>query len=276
MTTTRPVAVVTGASRGAGRGIARALGAAGWRVYLTGRSIGDDDAQALTALGGEGVAAPLDHRDDAAVAQLFARIAADDGVLHLLVNNAAAISEKLTDPAPFWEKPLELADVLDIGLRSAYVASWHAAPLLVKAERALIAFTSSPGSVCYMHGPAYGAQKAGLDKMAADMAVDFAGTPVATVSIWMGILLTDRMRRAFGDNAEALAGFAAHAETPQFTGRLIDALYRDPKLSELSGHTVIAAELAARYGITDEGGRRPPSHRDALGAPREPSSVVIR
>ena len=276
MTTRRPVAVVTGASRGAGRGIARALGAAGWRVYLTGRSIGDDDAQALTALGGEGVAAPLDHRDDAAVAQLFARIAADDGVLHLLVNNAAAISEKLTDPAPFWEKPLELADVLDIGLRSAYVASWHAAPLLVKAERALIAFTSSPGSVCYMHGPAYGAQKAGVDKMAADMAVDFAGTPVATVSIWMGILLTDRMRRAFGDNAEALAGFAAHAETPQFTGRLIDALYRDPKLSELSGHTVIAAELAARYGITDEGGRRPPSHRDALGAPREPSSVVVR
>lgn len=276
MTTRRPVAVVTGASRGAGRGIARALGAAGWRVYLTGRSIGDDDAQALTGLGGEGVAAPLDHRDDAAVAQLFARIAADDGVLHLLVNNAAAISEKLTDPAPFWEKPLELADVLDIGLRSAYVASWHAAPLLVKAERGLIAFTSSPGSVCYMHGPAYGAQKAGLDKMAADMAVDFAGTPVATVSIWMGILLTDRMRRAFGDNAEALAGFAAHAETPQFTGRLIDALYRDPKLSELSGHTVIAAELAARYGITDEGGRRPPSHRDALGAPREPSSVVVR
>lgn len=276
MTTTRPVAVVTGASRGAGRGIARALGAAGWRVYLTGRSIGDDDAQALTALGGEGIAAPLDHRDDSAVAQLFARIADEDGVLHLLVNNAATISEKLTDPASFWEKPLDLADVLDVGLRSAYVASWHAAPLLVKAERGLIAFTSSPGAVCYMHGPAYGAQKAGVDKMAADMAVDFAGTPVATVSIWMGILLTDRMRSAFGDNTEALAGFAAHAETPQFTGRLIDALYRDPELSELSGHTVIAAELAARYGITDEGGRRPPSHRDALGAPREPSSVVIR
>ena len=276
MTMRRPVAVVTGASRGAGRGIAGALGAAGWRVYLTGRSIGEDDAQALTAMGGEGIAAPLDHRDDAAVARLFARIADDDGMLHLLVNNAAAISEKLTDPAPFWEKPLELADVLDVGLRSAYVASWYAARLLVKAERGLIAFTSSPGSVCYMHGPAYGAQKAGVDKMAADMAVDFAGTPVATVSIWMGILLTDRMRRAFGDNAEALAGFAAHAETPQFTGRLIDALYRDPKLSELSGHTVIAAELAARYGITDEGGRRPPSHRDALGAPREPSSVVVR
>lgn len=276
MTTTRPVAVVTGASRGAGRGIAQALGAAGWRVYLTGRSVCDDDARALSDVGGEGVAAPLDHRDDAAVARLFARIAADDGALHLLVNNAAVISEKLTDPAPFWDKPLELADVLDVGLRSAYVASWHAAPLLLRAERGLIAFTSSPGSVCYMHGPAYGAQKAGVDKMAADMAVDFAGTGVATVSIWMGILLTERMRRAFDGRPEALAGFAERAETPGFTGRLIDALYRDPRVAELSGHTVIAAELAQRYGITDEGGRRPPSHRDWLGAPREPSTVVIR
>ena len=276
MTTTRPVAVVTGASRGAGRGIAQALGAAGWRVYLTGRSISDDDARAVSDLGGEGVAVPLDHRDDAAVAQLFARVAADDGVLHLLVNNAAVISEKLTDPAPFWDKPLELADVLDVGLRSAYVASWHAAPLLLRAERGLIAFTSSPGSVCYMHGPAYGAQKAGVDKMAADMAVDFAGTGVATVSIWMGILLTERMRRACDGRPEALAAFAERAETPGFTGRLIDALFRDPLLGEMSGHTVIAAELAQRYGITDEGGRRPPSHRDWLGAPREPSTVVVR
>jgi NAD(P)-dependent dehydrogenase (short-subunit alcohol dehydrogenase family) len=276
MTTTRQIAVVTGASRGAGRGIAQALGAAGWRVYLTGRSIGEDDAQAISAAGGEGVAVRVDHRDDVAVAQLFDRIAAEEGLLHLLVNNAAAISERLTDLASFWEKPLELVDVLDVGLRSAYVASWHAAPLLLQADRGLIAFTSSPGSVCYMHGPAYGAQKAGIDKMAADMAVDFTGTSVATVSIWMGILLTDRMRRASGDNTDALAGFAEHAETPQFTGRLIDALYRDPKLAELSGHTVIAAELATRYGITDEGGRRPPSHREALGAPREPSTAIVR
>ena len=127
-----------------------------------------------------------------------------------------------------------------------------------------------------MHGPAYGGQKAGVDKMAADMAVDFAGTPVSTVSIWMGVLLTERLRRAFGDNAEALAAFTEHAETPQFTGRLIDALYRDPDLPDLSGHTLIGAELAARYSITDAGGRRPPSHREALGSPREPSTVVIR
>jgi NAD(P)-dependent dehydrogenase (short-subunit alcohol dehydrogenase family) len=276
MTSHQPVAVVTGASRGAGRGIARALGAAGWRVYLTGRTVGPDDAAAVTTAGGEGIAVAVDHADDAAVADLFARVEAEAGQLNLLVNNAAAISDALTGPAPFWEKPLALGDVIDVGLRSAYVASWHAAPLLLRAERGLIAFTSSPGSVCYMHGPAYGAQKAGVDKLAADMAVDFTGTPVCTVSIWMGILLTERMRRAFDGRPDALAGFAEHAETPEFTGRLIDALYRDPDLPNLSGRTVIGAEIAERYGITDEGGRRPPSHRDALGAPREPSDVVVR
>ena len=276
MTTRRPVAVVTGASRGAGRGIAEALGAAGWRVYLTGRTISDDDARSVTALGGEGIAVPVDHSDDSSVAALFTRIADENDALDLLVNNAAAISDKLTDPKPFWDKPLELSDVLDVGLRSAYVASWYAAPLLLRADHGLIVFTSSPGSVCYMHGAAYGAQKAGVDKMAADMAVDFGGTAVSTVSIWMGILLTERMRRAFGDNAEALASFAEHAETPEFTGRLIDALHRDPDVAALTGHTVIGAELAERYGITDEGGRRPPSPRDVLGAPREPRSVVVR
>ena len=262
------VAVVTGASRGAGRGIAAALVADGWQVYLTGRTVSDP--------GDGGIAVAVDHRDDDAVAALFERIDDEHGGLDLLVNNAAAIHDELVSPKPFWEKPLELVDVLDVGLRSAYVASWHAAPLLVRRGRGLIAFTSSPGSVCYMHGPAYGAQKAGVDKMAADMAVDFRETGVATVSIWMGILLTERFRSAFDGNPEALAQTAKHAETPEFTGHLINVLYRDPDLAELSGHTVIGAEIAQRYGITDEDGRQPPSHRDMMGSPREPSSVVVR
>lgn len=230
----------------------------------------------MSEAGGEGIAVALDHADDGAVADLFARVEADNGTLDLLVNNAAAISDQLTDPAPFWRKPRELADVLEVGLRSAYVASWYAAPLLLGAQRGLIVFTSSPGSACYMHGPAYGAQKAGVDKMAADMAVDFAGTAVSVVSIWMGILLTERMRAAFDGRPAALAAFAEHAETPHFTGRLVDALFRDPELRDLNGHTVIGAELADRYGITDDGGRRPPSHRAALGSPRPPSDVVVR
>jgi NAD(P)-dependent dehydrogenase (short-subunit alcohol dehydrogenase family) len=263
-----PVAVVTGASRGAGRGIATALLAAGWRVYLTGRTVVD--------AGDGGIAVQLDHRDDDQVAALFGRIADECGTLHLLVNNAAAVHDELTGPKPFWEKTIELADVLDVGLRSAYVASWHAAPLMVASGRGLIAFTSSPGSVCYMHGPAYGAQKAGIDKLAADMAVDFAGTGVATASVWMGILLTEKFRSAFAGHPEALARTAVHAETPEFVGRVIDALYRDSALAELTGQTLIAAELAERYGITDEDGRQPPSHRTMLGAPRVPSTVVVR
>jgi NAD(P)-dependent dehydrogenase (short-subunit alcohol dehydrogenase family) len=261
------VAVVTGASRGAGRGIAAALSARGWRVYATGRTISDAPPG--------GVAVRVDHRDDDAVAALFERVQADEDRLDLLVNNAAVISDELVSPKPFWEKPLALADVLDVGLRSSYVASWYAAPLLVARERGLIAFTSSPGSVCYMHGPAYGAQKAGVDKMVADMAVDFGDTGVATVSIWMGILLTEKLVDAFAGNPKALAKTAEHAETPEFTGYLIDALYGDPDLAELSGHTLIGAELAERYGVTDEEGRRPPSHRH-LGVPREPSTVVVR
>jgi NAD(P)-dependent dehydrogenase (short-subunit alcohol dehydrogenase family) len=264
----QPVAVVTGASRGAGRGIAAALRTSGWRVYLTGRTVTDP--------GDGGIAVRLDHRDDDAVGALFERVMRECGRLDLLVNNAAAVHDELTKPKPFWEKPLDLADILDVGLRSAYVASWYAAPLMVARGRGLIAFTSSPGSVCYMHGPAYGAQKAGVDKLAADMAVDFDGTGVCTVSIWMGILLTEKFRRAFDGHPEAYAETARHAETPQFTGRVIDALHSDPALTELSGHTLIGAELARRYDIADEGGRRPPSHRDALGAPRTPSAVVVR
>lgn len=126
-----------------------------------------------------------------------------------------------------------------------------------------------------MYGPAYGAQKAGVDKLAADMAVDLAGTGVVAVSIWMGILLTEKFRSAFRD-PDALARMAEHAETPEFTGRVIDALYHDPRVGEFNGHTLVGAEVAASYGITDEGGRTPPSHREMLGAPRTPSTVVVR
>ncbi|ANE81039.1 short-chain dehydrogenase [Mycobacterium adipatum] len=277
MSASRRVAVVTGASRGAGRGIAAALGAHGWLVYVTGRSIAEaDTVDLVNAAGGVGVAVPVDHGDDDAVARLFARVRDEHGGLDLLVNNAAVIHDELTGARPFWEKPVGLGDVLDVGLRSAYVASWHAAPLLTARPRGLIVFTSSPGSVCYMHGPAYGAQKAGIDKMAADMAVDFGGTTVTCVSIWMGILLTERLRSAFAGKPDALVATAEHAETPEFTGHLIDALFADPELTALSGHSLIGAELGLRYGITDEGGRRPPSHREMLGSPREPSAVVIR
>jgi NAD(P)-dependent dehydrogenase (short-subunit alcohol dehydrogenase family) len=148
--------------------------------------------------------------------------------------------------------------------------------MMVQQGRGLIAFTSSFGSVCYMHGPAYGAQKAGVDKFAADMGVDFQGTGVAAVSLWMGPLLTERSRKSLAERPEQYEAFMANAETPEFNGRLIHALYEDPNLHALNGQTLIGAELAERYGITEAEGRRPPSYRDMLGAPRIPHPAIVR
>jgi NAD(P)-dependent dehydrogenase (short-subunit alcohol dehydrogenase family) len=284
------VALVTGASRGAGKGIALALGAAGMTVYVTGRSITRslgrlkdvplpgtivETAAEITALGGTGIALACDHRDDAAVEAVLARVAEESGTLDILVNNAASIHDALIDPGGFWEKPLELADILDVGLRSAYVASYFAAPLMVRAGRGLITFVSSFGSSCYMHGPAYGAQKAGVDKFAADMAVDLAPYAVATASLWLGPQLTERTAAAARSRPEQYAAFLGQAETPQFNGRIIHALASDPELMSLSGQALISAEVAHRYGITEEGGREPPSYREMLGEPRQPHPAKV-
>ena len=283
-----PVAVVTGASRGAGRGIAVALGRKGYTVYVTGRSETDQDsdlpgtihatAREVEAAGGTAFAVRVDHADDAAVAALFAQVADEQrGQLDLLVNNVAAVKNELTDPGDFWEKPLHLVDILDVGLRSQYVASYHAAPLMVAAGRGLIAFTSSFGASCYMHGAAYGAQKAGVDKMAADMAVDLRDHGVAAVSIWMGPLLTERAERTFAAAPDdAYRQFAETAETPEYPGLVIAALAESPELPSLSGQTLIAAEIGQRLGVVDTNGKTPPSYRDMLGAPREVHPAVIR
>ncbi|MGH8335079.1 MAG: SDR family NAD(P)-dependent oxidoreductase [Pseudomonas fluorescens] len=287
----KQVAVVTGASRGVGQGIALALGAAGMTVFVTGRAPEQggsnlyghalrgslkDTADAITAAGGQGIAVVCDHADDAQVQALFARVEKECGQLDLLVNNAAFIHDQLIEPGPFWEKPLDLVRILDVGLRSAYIASYHAAPLLLRSGRGLICFTSSFGAGCYMHGPAYGAQKAGCDKLAADMAIDFEGRGVAALSLWLGPQLTERTRIAGEQHGEQYKAFLADAETPQFNGRVIHALLNDPKLITFSGQTLITAEIAAGYGISEAGGRQPPSHRTMLGAPRQqhPARVI--
>lgn len=282
----KKVAVVTGSSRGAGKGIALALGSHGYRVYVTGRTQQPDGAPLpgtiyetaaeVTRAGGEGIAVRVDHSVDADVEALFQQVSEQSGRLDILVNNATFLHDKLTSPEPFWQKPLDLVDILDVGLRSGYVASWYAAPLMTAAGRGLIVFTSSFGSACYMHGPAYGAQKAGVDKFAADMAVDLRDHSVSAVSIWMGPLLTERSRRAMEQFPEQYAEFMKGAETPLFTGHLIAALYEDPALAELSGQTLIGAELAQRYGISDAEGREPVSYRQMLGEPRIPHPAIVR
>jgi NAD(P)-dependent dehydrogenase (short-subunit alcohol dehydrogenase family) len=269
------VVVVTGASRGAGKGIALALGATGATVYVTGRTRNEGDAPlpgtvqataaAVTAAGGKGIPVYCDHADDARVRQLFEQVADEQGRLDILVNNATSLHEALTRSGPFWEKPLALTELWEVGMRSYYTAAWYAAPLLLANGEGLIVNTSSFGGRIYMHGPAYGAGKAAVDKMAHDMAIDFRPYGVAVVSIWMGLLLTERTLRVFAAEPDKYAALAATAETPEFTGRVIDALARDSRLMDKSGRVLIGAELGQEYGLTDTNGRIPPSHRAFFG-----------
>jgi NAD(P)-dependent dehydrogenase (short-subunit alcohol dehydrogenase family) len=282
-----PVAVVTGASRGAGRGIAIALGSHGCTVYVTGRSekAGDsplagtihETAAAVTAAGGTGVAVRVDHAHDEEVKHLFDQVRRAHGRLDILVNNACLIRDAMMTPVNFWEKPLEVVDMLDVGLRSSYVASYYAAPLMVAHARGLMIFTSASGAVHYVFDPAYGAHKAGMDKLAADMAVDLKPFGVASLSIWMGPLLTERLKLIIASEPQKFGALGDTAETPEFTGHIVWALYNDPELMQLTGQTVIGAELALRYGIRDTNGRQPPSYRTTHGvAPRVQYPNIIR
>ena len=279
------IILVTGASRGAGKGIALALGARGDIVYVTGRSRREGDAPLpgtidqtaaeVTERGGKGIAVACDHNDAAQIRALFEQIEREHGRLDILVNNATTLHDDLIKPGPFWEKSLDLVDILDVGLRSAYIAAYYAAPLLLANKRGLVVNTSSFGARCYMHGPAYGAQKAGLDKMASDMAHDFKPHNVAAVSIWMGMLRTERTERVIAAEPEKYGALAGMMETPQLTGLVIDALYNDADLLGKTGRTLVGAEEAQHYGIQDINGTQPPSHRPMLGDPIVWSSAVV-
>jgi len=272
------VAVVTGASRGIGKGIALELGAAGSTVYATGRSATDgrlpgsvnSTAEQITELGGEGVGVVCDHTDDAAVTALFERVSSERGRLDVLVNNvynSPAAARWLGKP--FWEVPAKAWDeTFMIGVRSQYVASSLAAPMLLE-NGGLIVNVSSPGSIRYMHNVVYGVGKAAVDRMTRDMAHELEGRGVAVVSIWPGIVNTELLqmipagpdgRRVLtlpGEGEYDLAG----AETPRFSGRAVAALAADAKRERWSGESVYVADLADHYGFTDLDGRvpRPPA-----------------
>mgnify|MGYP000022796183 FL=1 len=279
------VVLVTGASRGAGKGIALAFGGMGDIVYVTGRSKVEGDAplpgtvyatvDEINKRGGTGIAVICDHGDDQQVEALFAQIEKEQGRLDVLVNNAISLHDELVMPGPFWEKSIDLVNLLDVGLRSSYIAAYHAAKIMASQKSGLIVNTSSPGAACYMHGPAYGAQKAGGDKMVWDMAHDLRPFNVATVAIWMGVLKTERLQMVMEADPEKYGAFFESAETPEFTGRVIDALQRDADLMEKSGQAFIGAELGLNYQVTDIDGSQPHSHRDMLGGPIQFNPAIV-
>lgn len=254
------VAVVTGASRGIGKGIAMALGDAGATVYVTGRTTAagqaklpgtiGETAEAVTKRGGRGIAVACDHSDDTQIKRLFERVADEQqGQLDVLVNNVYKIPDPPAWGGGFWEHPVSIwDDQVGIGLRAHYVASVYGAPMMVRARRGLIANISSPAGGMYIFSASYGVGKAGVDRLAKDMAHELKPHNVAAVSLWPGAVKTEFVIEAAKSGNMDLT----NAESPLFTGKAVTALASDPNVMEKSGRVWIVADLAREYGFKDE------------------------
>lgn len=272
------VAVVTGASRGMGKGIALALAEQGATVYVTGRTVASgtcplpgtvgETAREVDRRGGRGIAVQVDHAHDDQVAMLFGRVQREQGRLDILVNNAIAIPAELTQPGSFWEKPISNWEMIDVGLRSNFVAAWHAARIMVPQKSGLIVAISGYVGVTYTYSVVFGTCKSATDRMARDMAIELKPHQVASLSLWQGFTYTERARenlRMVSDMSSQLN--SAVGSSVEFPGRIIAALAGDPEVMKRSGGTFIAAELAEEFGIADIDGRAIPSLRAQRGAP---------
>ena len=258
------VALVTGASRGIGRGIAQELASRGACVYATGRTLEAGVAplpgtlpatvEEICAEGGEAIAVPCDHRDDAAVARLFEQIRGERGRLDILVNNAFLLPEDLDPKAPFWQTPLSnWDDMIDVGTRSAYVASVFAAETMVEQGEGLIAHISSFGGRYYHLHVAYGVGKQGLDRLAKDAGRQLAPHGVCMVSLWPYFVKTERLLLKPMSRKVDVEG----AESTRFAGMGIAALAEDPQRQRFNGRTLTTHQIATEYGFRDIDGEMP-------------------
>jgi dehydrogenase/reductase SDR family protein 1 len=273
------VVLVTGASRGVGRGVAKGLGEAGAIVYVTGRTESGvrlpdflketgihQTAAEVTQLGGVGIACKCDHANDREVDALFQRIMDEQGRLDVLVNNAWGGSIHAMQGyffnTPFWEQPVSLwDDNYLVGLRSDYYASRSAAPIMVAQKSGLIVNISYYGGRHYYNNVAYGVNKAAIDRLSADMALELKPHGVTVTSLYPDQVSTEGMLAYAQMNPSIdLNQF----ETPQFVGRCIAALAVDPNRLNQTGEVLIAAELGEKYGIRDINGNQPKSQRAEL------------
>lgn len=252
-----PTAVVTGASRGVGRGAAIALADAGYTVFATGRSI--EAVQLPSSI----IRIPADHTNDDQTAAVFARVAAESAglaVLDVLVNSAWGGYERMVDGGaftwslPFWEQPAHRwTAMMDAGVRAAWMCGAHAARLMIPRRRGLIVNVSLWPAQKYIGNAIYGVSKAATDKLTADMAHELRPHGVSAVSLYPGLVRTE------GVLAAASQGWfdLSNSESPEFIGRVVAGLAADPDLPTLSGQVVVAAAYAQRRSIADVDGRQP-------------------
>jgi NAD(P)-dependent dehydrogenase (short-subunit alcohol dehydrogenase family) len=257
------IAVVTGASRGVGKGIALALGDSGATVYVTGRSTResgrtgpgtvDDTAEEVTARGGHGIPAPTDQTIEAQVAALFDRVRSEQGRLDLLVGNAwGGYEDHGPDfSASFWKQPVSRWDAMfNAGLRAQFLAARAAAPLMMSAGSGLIALTGGWDRPDYYLGLVpYDVVKHATHRLVLDMARELREHRVAVVGVYPGFTRTEAVMEAFqGEPPE-------ETHSPEFVGRAIASLAADPEAMRWSGSGAQAADYARRYGFTDTDGR---------------------
>eukprot|EP00930_Biecheleria_cincta_P022892 TRINITY_DN16626_c0_g1_i1.p1 TRINITY_DN16626_c0_g1~~TRINITY_DN16626_c0_g1_i1.p1 ORF type:complete len:408 (+),score=74.37 TRINITY_DN16626_c0_g1_i1:47-1225(+) len=290
---TGQVALVTGGSRGIGKGIAVGLGEAGATVYITGRTASkggsnnggihgtsqagslEETCQAVIRAGGQCVPVAADSADDRVLEEVFERIWKEQGRLDILVNNAFSAVSWLpsTMGQAFWEKGPDAWDKVNtVGLRSHYLASVFAARLMSKAKQGLIVNVGSFGGMNYIFDVSYGIGKAAMDRMANDMAIELATENVTMVSVWPGLVKTENVADGALKGMKERRGYAPGsggldmeqllpsplAETPLFTGRAIAAFARDPKKMDFTGKVIVPSVMAWGYGILDERGLRSP------------------
>jgi NAD(P)-dependent dehydrogenase (short-subunit alcohol dehydrogenase family) len=271
------VALVAGATRGAGRGIARALGETGATVYCTGRSVRghpspysrpetiEETAELVTAAGGVGVAVRVDHTVEAEVAALCERIGREQGRLDVLVNAVAGEDPLLAGWKPFWETDLSrAADVLRQTVLSHLITAKYAAPLMIRKRRGLIVEVTEGD--CFLGGTGnvlHDLAKCGAKLLAFSMAEALRKHRVAAVAITPGFLRSERMlehvrvtEKTWQKGGKKDPNFL-ESETPLFVGRAVAALARDPKVLAHSGELTSSWELARQYGFTDADGRQP-------------------
>jgi NAD(P)-dependent dehydrogenase (short-subunit alcohol dehydrogenase family) len=252
-----PVALVTGASRGVGRGVAAALHDAGYRVFATGRTVEASDLPAgITRI-------RCDHTNDDETAAVFARMAESSPVIDVVVNNSWGGYERMVEGGqftwalPFWQQPAHRwSSMMDAGVRAAWAVSARAVPLMLQNSSStgrLIVNISVWAAQKHIGNTIYGVAKAATDKLSADMAHELRKHGIAVISLYPGLVRTEAVLAAASQGWFKLD----NSESPEFIGRVIAALAGDPQLSARSGAVVVAAQAARELGVVDVDGRLP-------------------